>query len=177
MAPLPQSNTERWWILYTNNNTAHRLCVRTTDGLTSAQMSPVFQNLFTHMSPRLNSTTLTGLERALKGSNVRVPFVYTGTVNFGLGTEADTTERPRADSFTGRSLDGRRTKLFVFGTKGAGEGDMRVDITESAAVDAMVTFLNGANAVFLSISGLQPVWHQYANVGYNDHWIKEYRKG
>jgi hypothetical protein len=153
------------------------MCVRTVDGLTALQMSPVFQNLFTHMSARLNATVIQGLERALRGSNVRNPFSYTGLVNFGLGTEIDTTERPRADSFTGRSIDGRKSKLFVFGTKGIGEGDMRVDITESAAIDEMVTFLNGANGVFLSISALQPVWHQYANVGYNDHWIKEYRKG
>jgi hypothetical protein len=177
VAPLPQSNTERWWAVYVNNGTTHRLGIRTADGVINTQASTVFSTLFANLAPIMTATLITGLERALKGSNVRLPFVYTGAQPAGTGTNIDNDQRARAISFTGRSNDGRKSKLFVFGMDAFSEGDYRVDISESAEIDAQVDHLNGANGVFLSISGLQPVWHAYANVGYNDHWIKEYRKG
>lgn len=177
MAALPQSNTERWWLIYSNNSTEHRLGIRTADGITNVQASNVFSTLLTNLSSMMLATTVLGLERALKGSNVRVPFAYTGSPSGGTGTNVDNDRRARFISFTGRSLDGRKTKLFVFGINDQSEGDYRVDTSENAAVAAEVAHLNAASGVFFSISGLQPVWHAYANVGYHDHWIKEYRKG
>lgn len=177
MAPLPQSNTARWWCVYTNNGTTHRLMLRTATTITAPGASNVFSALFASLSPLMVSTTITGLEHALIGSNVRNPAAYTGAQPTGTGTNLDNDQRARQISFTGRSSDGRKCKFFVFGIDAIAEGDYRVDTTESAEIAAVVTQLANTPGVYLSISGLAPVWHSYANIGYNDHWIKEYRKG
>lgn len=168
--------TARWWLIYNNNSTEHRLMMRTANAATNIIVSGFFQSLFTAVAGTLNSTTVLGLEHAIQGSNVRNPATYTGTVSFGAGTEAAVDTRPRCWSFTGRGADGAKTKVFIFGTKQTGEGDLRIDTSESANVASAVNFLNTTTGAFLSITGLQPIWHLYANVGYNDHWTKEYRK-
>lgn len=177
MAALPQSNTTRWWAVYVNNNTTHRLGVRTGASVTPAQANTFFNTWFNAHIGLLNSTVVTGLETAVLGSNVRNPVAWTGATSFGTGSEEATDRRPSMISYTGRSADGRKSRIFLFGIKAVGEGDMRIDTTESTVIAAGVTLLNGAAGVYLSISGLQPVWHGYANIGYNDHWTKEYRKG
>lgn len=177
MAPLPQSNTERWWLIYANNNTEHRMGIRTADGQNNVGISAVFQGFMTQINSIALSTTVLGLERALKGSNVRIPFPYTGTVPGGTGTQVDTDRRARFLTFTGRSQDGRKQKVFWFGVQDITEGDYRVDTSESVAIANVVTHLSGAVNVYWSISGLPVTWHAYANIGYHDHWIKQYRKG
>lgn len=168
--------TARWWLIYNNNSTEHRILMRTANAATNVIVSGFFQSLFGAVAGTLNSTTVLGMEHAIQGSNVRNPATYTGTTTFGTGTEAATDGRPRTWSFTGRCNDGVKTKLFIFGVKAAGEGDLRIDTTESTNVANALIFLNGTTGAFLGITGLQPAWHLYANIGYNDHWTKEYRK-
>lgn len=177
LPPLPPENTERWWVIYSNNGTTHKTMCRTLVGLTAAQMSVNFVNLFTAIAGTLNATIILGMEKALKGSNVRNPQTFSGNTTYGSGTELDTDGRARALSFVGRSAGGRKVRLFMFGARPIPEGDYRLDISESAGVLAAVAALNTPAAAFLSIDELKPVWANYANVGYNDHWIKEYRKG
>ncbi len=177
LTPLPEDNTERWWIIYTNNGTTHRMMARTLVGLTAASMSTNFQSIFAALTGTLNATTIVGMEKASKGSGVRNPQTYSGTTTFGSGTELDTDGRARALSFVGRSAGGRKSRLFLFGVKAIPEGDYRVDTTESAGVASAVIALNLPAGSFLSIDELKPIWKAYANIGYSDHWIKEYRKG
>jgi hypothetical protein len=177
LPPLPESNTERWWMVYTVNGATHRLMIRTVDGVTAAQVEPVFFNIWSMHAAALNSTQLLNLERALKGSNVRIPFAYTLSNQFGTGTQSGNDRRARSWSYTGRSTDGRKSRLFIFGGIDASQGDYRTTSAESTIVQTFSAYLNAAASVFLSISGLQPVWHAYLNIGYNDHWIKQFRKG
>ena len=176
MAIHDPKGTARWWLVYNNNSTEHRLLMRTANAATNIIVSGFFQSLLNAVAGTLNSTTVLGLEHAIQGSNVRNPATYTGTVTFGTGTEAAQDVRPRCWSFTGRTTDGVKSKLFIFGMKQTAEGDLRVDTGESTAVANAVTFLNTTTGAFLGITGLQPIWHLYANVGYNDHWIKVYRR-
>lgn len=176
MAALPQSNTMRWWLVYTVNSTQHRMMCRTADGVTAAQMNTIFNSLLNNITTGINAITPLNLEFANKGSNVRNTAVWTGAASYGTGTEAGNDGRARTASFVGRSSDGRKARLFIFGLKPFSEGDYRIDTSEGVAVANVVSFLNGASGVFFSISGTQPVWKGYANIGYNDHWIKQYRK-
>ena len=174
---LPPENTERWWIIYSNNGVEHRTMARTLVGLTAAQMSVNFGNLFTALNGVLNVTTILGMEKAAKGSNVRNPQTYSGPGSVGSGTEVDTDGRARAWSFVGRSTNGRKSRLFIFGGKTFTEGDYRIDGSESAAILAAISALQTPAAAFLSIDELKPVWSNYVNIGYSDHWIKQFRKG
>lgn len=176
MAALPQSNTARWWLVYNVNSTQHKLMVRTLGSATGAQMNTVFNTLLGIVSAATNQITPLNLEFAVQGSNVRNTVAWTGAPTYGLGTEVGTDGRARTFSAVGRSTDGRKSKLFIFGAKTFSEGDYRVDIGEGTAVANLITHLNSASGVYLSISGLQPVWKGYVNIGFNDHWIKQYRK-
>lgn len=176
MAALPPSNTARWWLVYTVNGSTHKMGVRTLGSATGSQMNTVFNSLLNAISGAVNSIAPLNLEFAVQGSNVRNTVAWTGAPTYGLGTEAGTDGRARTYSFVGRSNDGRKVKLFIFGGKTFGEGDYRVDVTEGATIAAVVNILNAASGVYLSISGVQPVWKGYANIGYSDHWIKQYRK-
>jgi hypothetical protein len=50
-------------------------------------------------------------------------------------------------------------------------------VSENANVSAGVTFLQAitGSGFFTSISGEPVNFHPYANIGYNDHWVKEKR--
>jgi len=177
MAALPQSNTMRWWAVYTCNGSEHRVMARTGPAATAASMSTVFSTLFANLAGQMVATTITGLEQSLAGSNIRLLHPYTGAQPTGTGTNIDNDQRARTLSFVGRTAGGHKSRLFVFGIDAFSEGDYRVDTTESTFVAAVVTQLVNTPGVFLGIDGLAPVWHSYANIGYNDHWIKVYRKG
>jgi hypothetical protein len=150
--------------------------MRTNDGQNAPAISTVFSQFYNHIQNQVYQTTITGMEFAVRGSNVRNLAVYTGQASWGLGTGVNEDTRNRTWSFVGRSPDGRKSRLFVFGAKAIQEGDLRVDTGESTIVQSVVTFLNGAVGTFNSISGAHPTWKGYANVGYNDHWARVYRK-
>lgn len=151
--------------------------VRTADGMTPAAVSDFFRVFLQIHDGMLLQTAVLGLEYSLKGSNVRLPATYSGLSSFGGGSQDNNDRRARFISYTGRSADGHKVRLFLFGPSDISQGDYRVSAPESAIIAAAVTNLNAATDHFLTISSMQASWHAYANVGFHDHWIKEYRKG
>lgn len=177
MAPLQQFNTERWWVVYTVNGNTHRMMCRTSDGGVPATMSLVFHGIFNRLAADLYTVAPQNLEFALRGSNVRNTAAWSQSASYGLGNADSNDDRAKAVSFVGRSFLGRRARLFVYGFKVDANGDYRTLSAENANVANVVTYLNGASGAFLAIDGAQPVYKGYANVGYNDHWVKQLRKG
>lgn len=166
----------RWWAVYTVNNATHRIGVRTANGVTSAQANTFFHTLFNTHAPVLNSVVPLTLEFAVQGSNVRNLSAWTGSASYGIGVQDGNDRRARFTTYVGRSTDGRKSKLYLFGLQDISEGDYRVSGAESAVVQAFLNILNVANGVYLSISGQQPVWKGYANVAFHNHWVKQFRK-
>ena len=176
MAALPPESTRRWWAVYTVNGATHRMLMRTVDTQEAVNANVAFDTIFTQLSTQLNTVQVQNLEMAVKGSNVRNTFAWTGPISYGAGTQSGTDVRARSWSFVGRSTLGHKSRFTIFGPKDIGEGDYRVDVSESAVVQTIVNTLNGAVGVFIAVDGSKPVWKGYANIDYNDHWIKVFRK-
>ena len=172
---LPADNTERWWMVYQVNGDTHRMMVRTGDGGVPTAISNAFHGILNRMAGSLNEVTPLGLERALRGSNVRNPFAWTNAATYGLGNADSNDDRDKAISCVGRSSGGHKVKFFLFGFKNDADGDYRTDTTENAGVADTVGYLNGATGFALAIDGLQPVWKSYVNIKVNDHWVKVHR--
>lgn len=177
MAPINPNNTERWWLVYEVNGFTHRMMCRTGDGATAAEVSAAFDGLLVIMAPMLNAVHPSGLEFALRGSNIRNTAPFTGLGVYGTGTAISNDGRAAEYSFVGRSLGGKRTRLFLFGGKTSAEGDYRIDAGSSAAVAAATDYLNSIAGKFLSIDALHPTWKTYINTGLNDFWVKQARHG
>jgi hypothetical protein len=174
LPPLPESNTERYWLRYNMDGQEHTLQQRVPTGHPSSAVVSAYDQFLVAMAPSLWQIDIVGLERAVIGSNVRNPVVWTGAVSYGLGAPTDITQATTY-SFTGRSNDGRKIRAFLFGAKNIGQDDFRTESTESSDIANAVFVLNGLPNGFLSISGLKPVFHAYANINLNQHWVKELR--
>ena len=175
MAPLPPSNTIRYFLDYTVNGLEHTIQMRVGPGATDGGASGSFSAFLAALSPNLYALSVVGMRKANLGTDVTNPVTYTGTTSFGSGTAVDNLARAAFLSFIGRSTDGRRVRVFVYGTKITSEGDYRVDTGEAAEVADAIDVLNGASGVFLSISGLQAIWKAYANEGVNAYWQRRAR--
>jgi hypothetical protein len=121
------------------------------------------------------ASTITSVERALIGSNVFNPEPGSGMLGttFGSGS-GNVNSDARAIGFVGRSSDGRRTRLFLFGY-GSDDPNFRILPSENPNVGTVVTAFNDPDVPLLTISGLAPVFNNYANVKPNDHWVKKGR--
>lgn len=173
---LPPSNTPRWWLDYTVNGDPHSLMMRATSIKTDAQVATVYADLLALFTTSdIYAIAVTGMRKAAEGSDVTLPATYAETTAFGTGTAVDNDNRAKTFSFTGRSDDGHKVKLFIFGCKPTANGDYRIQVGESSTIDDVVTYLNNLNGFFNSISGGHPIWNAYGNTGWNDHWIKKAR--
>jgi hypothetical protein len=173
---LPPSSTKRWWLDYTVNGDSHSILMRADAGQSAAQVSGVFSTLLTGFGDaNLYQYDVTGLRYAEVGSDVSLPAPYTGDAQFGTGTAVSTDQRAKTLSFTGRDVAGHKVKFFMYGIKMQAQGDYRISIGEDVAIGAAITYLTNLTEHFWTIAGLQPIWNGYANVGWNDHWIKRAR--
>jgi len=153
------------------------MMIRTGDGAVASVVSSTFHGIFNRLTNLIYELRPQNMEYALRGSNVRNTAPWTNNAFYGGGTAFDTDLRAKTLSFVGRDLLGHKSRFFVYGYKGSANGDYRVQIGENADVASVVTYLDAATGAFLSVGGGQPVWKGYANVDFNDHWIKRARLG
>jgi len=173
---LPPNNTERWWLDYTVNGDTHSWLMRTEDDADPLVVSDVFGDLINNFTDAsFYSWSALGLRRALRGSDVTLPFTFTGTPPSFTGTAVSTDDRAKQLSITGRDLSGHKARFFLFGAKLVSNGDYRTITAESAEVAAFLAALSATPTFFLSINGLSVSWHPYVNIGWNDHWVKQAR--
>jgi len=130
--------------------------------------------LFNALSAEIVATTISAVRVAAAGSDLAFP-VASAIVGNSYGTgAASAATSARELTFTGRSSDGRRARIAVFGLNFA-PTDYRITTSEAAWVGTALTALAAGASTFNSIGGLKPIWNGYANVGLNDHWVKEAR--
>lgn len=175
MASLPENNTTRWWLDYATADYQHSLQVRTDNTATLGQVGTFFDDFFSALIPLLAGITVVGLRRAVMGSNISVPQVWSGPSGYGGGTVGDINE-PAYVSFVGRDIQGRRLRMFVYGLVGVSQGDYRWQPAESPAVtDALQVLRTAPTGVSLTIAGLLPTWNNYANTGFNAYYQRKRR--
>lgn len=174
IAALPPSNTERWFYDYTVLGDQHSLMMRVDNPRTPGEAAEAIDLFLLQIDSELVEITTVGLRVALAGSNITNPASPVGlSATYGSGAGAQV-NAPLQVTFTGRSVDGHKSRVGIFGWNGQTDDSWRMTGAEVAAVAAEVTNLNSLSAAgfFCSISGVGALWHPYANIGYNDHWVK-----
>lgn len=127
------------------------------------------------MDSQVYATQFIRFESAAEGSNVRVPQSWGGLTEWGSNA-GDDTNTPQFWSFTGKSTDGRRFRLELFGRQAVTSDNYRVYAVDSTAIQDAIAALETTEPVFLTISGASPIFNQYANESMSQHWIGEMRK-
>ena len=120
--------------------------------------------------------SFTGIDYAPEGSDIFNPAATLSIAGTGSFT-VPATSTPYQISFTARSGSGRKTRLFVFGTNASIDTNWRIEQSESTAFGAIMSGLASGVGGITCIDGSVPIWHAYANVGANDHWVKKVRQG
>lgn len=177
MAPLPESNTDRYFLDYSVNTIQHTMVSRTDPSVTDAEMIAAFAAILTAASAHSTVITVDGLRFALEGSNVSNPVPWTEDTEYGSVTP-NRDLAPYFASFTGRSTDGRRSRLDIYGWVQSPGPDWRIQSADDTSVTDILAILNDdTDGMFLSISGGAPTWHEYANMSVSDYWVQQLRSG
>lgn len=169
---LPASNTARYRVNYEVGAFQHSFQIRSL--ASPAAISAHVNAFLGALAPILSAMTITFVEFAASGSDV-YNIVVTGSEGLGFGSGAQAIGNvPLGYNFIGRTSGGRRVRRAVFGANTTGT-NFRYAPGESADIDAAINVLDGAAGLVLGIDGATPLWKQYANVKYFDHWTKEIR--
>lgn len=176
MAPLPESNTVRIWVDYSDGVNEHSLMARVISPANQAAARLRVHNFLFALSPSLYLLTITGARVAALGSNVTNPMVWDHNATYGTGV-MPVNNAPRELRFIGRSADGRRNSVSVYGFDGTTPDDYRISATENVDVDAAIDQLTDAAAagVFVTISGGLTIWKPYASFNFNSYWERQAR--
>lgn len=172
MAPLPPDSTPRYKVFYVNVGVTHVMDIRShaSPGAFGAEVDA----LLTALGTLLLATLVTEVQFAADNSNV-FNAVVTGIEGNTYGSGSGTVlNKSTYINFVGRSGDGRRVRLAVFGVADIGV-DCRFLATENGFVDAAVAVLQGGSNSFVTIGDLTPIWKSYANAGFNAYWQKAMR--
>jgi len=175
---LNPNNTERWFYDYTVLGDQHSLMMRAPDTLDAASAGEQIDAFLTAIAGGLIEITTVGLRVARAGSNITNNEGTVGlAATYGSGA-GSAINAPLQVTFVGRSNDGHKARVGIFGWNGQSDASWRMTVVENADVSAGVTFLQAitSSGFFTSISGEPVVWHPYANIGYNDHWVKVARQ-
>lgn len=175
MAPLPPSSTERWKYTYQNAVTEHSVTFRLVEGSAIADADSVMNALAVYFDDLVTESTITNLEFAAIGSDIFNPVAGSTMVGTTFGTTAaNPTNNAVAATLIGRSADGRRSRLSIFGWFGAVSA-YRLDVAEDPDLGVLLAFMNNPSTPLISIGGLGVVYKQYIDIKSNDHWVAEAR--
>lgn len=174
---LPESNTKRYFLVYTCPPFTHRLQIRCLETATdAAAIARVEGDFGTLINDQFGSNvTFDGLEVAAKGSDIRNPVAGFTPFVGGAGTPTIGEDVARTFSVRGRSPTGRKTKLLLFGMQGAEEGDFLLTPGGGSDLLGFIAVLNGGTAFYKTIDESSAVWKPNLTLDYNDHYIAQLR--
>lgn len=174
MAPLPHNNTAIYYVDYATGPVEHTFEVR-YNGIVSPSAFGTFANsLLASVSDITCAITVNRVRSQAEGSLFSFP-VTTGIEGNVYGVGAGAPDQYASSlNFVGRSPEGRRVKLSIFGYDQS-FGDFRLTNADSVPVTDATILLNSAAGLALAIDGLEPVWYPYANVSVNAYWQRQLR--
>ena len=175
--PIPPTNTARLFVDYADGDTRHTVILRPQTGVTVAQLATWFNDFLTDNAGLfLTRVSFDGAREALINSNVTNPIAWT-TVAGTNPSSPKTDGKPWFLSFVGRSAQGHRTRMSIYGAAYGDDSNYRITAAENAGVADAVTQLNDLQAKLGDITGSKAVWKDYINLGYNAYWQRQARRG
>lgn len=175
MAPLPESNTARWYLDYQVGSQKHILQMRVAEEKNNVEVSGAFDAFLSAIGPLLTIITINGLRGSAAGSSISVDRSWVGPASYGSGAQS-AVNRPAFISFVGRTDGARKVKVELFGIAGVNENDYRKTFLESVDVANTLDVLRADDMYWCAIDGLPAVWKNYANVGFNAYYQRKLRK-
>lgn len=177
LPPLPESNTKRFWLVYTFGPYTHRLLFRATTDYPTTDARTLLHSVFDGSQAAFYSNCdFTGMEVAEEGSDIRNPVsgwvTISGSNAIGPASGRDLVV---SCSARGRSVTGRKVKWLFFGMVPESSPDFQFVPTTGGVIEGIITFLGGQPDFALTIDGTKPVMKGDMLVDYNDHWEQEAR--
>jgi len=177
LTPLPPSNTKRYKMRYTVGGVGHSITARCSSSQNDTTALGFFNALFAAIAASLGSNTVwTQPEVADEGSDV---FNAVGGWSplTGTGSSVAAVDRPRALCFAGRTVNGRKTKAFLYGmTSGFTTPDTyEEDPIVTATIQDFRDLLQSQADFWLGIDGVKPTWYQRITIKTNDHFVDALR--
>jgi len=176
MAPLPHNNTGIFYLDYSVAGFDHTLQVRFGTGSSALEAAGMTDAFLAALTTNIYLLTVIGARVQDIGTNVSYPVDWDGDDTYGSDAGLAYTSAFYYD-FVGRSLDGRRARIAVFGAKSAADSldaNYRYGTATSWVVGALAA-LEALPACPVSISGEVVNWKQYANGGVNAYWRNHIR--
>lgn len=176
MAPLPPDSTTRVYFDYDDGINQHTLVCRLGilgDPVVAMDAIDAFME---SLAPSLSLITVVGARWSVSGSNVTNPLGWSGAATYGSGV-MPAENAPRELRFIGRSADGRRNSVSVYGYDGPTPALYRINAEASVDIsNAIVALESGvAGGNWYTISTQIPVWKPYASFNFNSYWERQAR--
>lgn len=175
MAPLPSNSTGVLFVDYSTGGENHTVQLRYQDGSSVVDAMIALDEFLTALDTLISVITITGARHRLISADVTLPITWTGAATYGSGTAPHAKSAFYID-FVGRSPEGRRVRVSVFGSAEAidlVESDYR--LPASGDVLAAIEALRSNGSTICAIDGLEPIWYDYANIGINAYWRNKIR--
>lgn len=175
MAPLPDNNTQRYWLDYTTAAGPRSVQFR-VDIATLPEVITALNAYLDILLPKTySSVTYNSLRYSSAGSDFSFPQVWAPRSGSAIGT-MPTNAGPRFIQWVGRDALGRRVRLSAYGTEVTPDDNYRSTPAEVPLVLSMLNYLKSVSCPFVTISGERPVWNNYANTGYNVYHQRRERR-
>jgi hypothetical protein len=176
MAPLPSNTTGVFYLDYHVEGEDHTLQIRFGEASSALEAASVADAFLAAVEDNLFLLTVLGARVRDAGGSVSYPVDWDGANTYGAGTTGHYASGIYMD-FVGRSIDGRRCRISVFGAQNPVDStgkDYRFT-TDTAWVSGGLAALESLANCPVSISGEPVNWQQYANVGINAYWRNKIR--
>lgn len=175
LAPLPESNTARLFVNYRHEAEEHTVQIRALSPFTQSDVVGWFHTwLDTNKSLFGTGTEFHSADWADVNTDVRNPIAWTPITGTGSPT-TDPTRFSRSMSFVGRSPDGRKLRVFFYGSIFGPDDTYRVEASLVPQLATAITGLNALNSRIGTISGSAPIFKPYVNIRNNAYWQTELR--
>lgn len=176
--------TVRYRVKYIVLGRIHRIQFRLERGVTdfAGAAGKVGTFLSTMESQMYDNFAVLSADAALEDSDVFLPAPAPDSPTGAISTTGvGTGDVPLAVSFPGRTINGLRGIVYLYGTQLDPSGpanflqDYRIQAAELGAVSDAVAALNEISPTFVGNDGTTLIWYPYVNTKPNDHWIKKLR--
>jgi hypothetical protein len=176
LTPLPESNTKRYFVGQQAGALHHEIQIRVSDAVDNAAAVSALQFVFGLVAENMfDDCFFDTLNVAENGSDIRNPVAGWTTIGGGVLGAQPNNDEPLTLCARGRSTDGRKVRLFLWGMQFTRGENWELIPTPDSGLDLFLERLNASPNLFLSISGAQPVWQGNYTVTYNDAAIKNKR--
>lgn len=176
MAPLPSNNTGVLFLDYTVGGEGHTMQARYAASSTVVEVMTVLDEFLTALGDGIFTITVEGARHRLQGALITLPITWIGQPDYGSGT-ANHAQSAQYYDFVGRSVEGRKVRLSVFGAAAVtdlADDDYRLP-GGTGAIAAAISALDSGLGAICAIDGENIVWYPYANTGINAYWRNKIR--